>query len=280
MAKKSNDTWFVAEMSKKFLNHYIVKHLIILSFAGFVILYGTLLFLRFYTHHGEAISVPDVTGMSLLEAEIILKSHKMRWHLSDSVYVGAAKPGDVVNQNPEAGSKVKENRNIFLVINAFAPEKVIMPDVVGVSFRQARSSLESRGLSIGRITHVPDRYRDLVRKQLYQGQEIRRGTEIVKGSVIDLEIGSGLSERRTSVPDLVGNTLSQANRTLTQYVLNFGVTVYDNTVITRADTVNAFIYEQKPAAAVGATLQLGAAIDVWLSVDESKKPGTPQEMDN
>ena len=271
MAKKNNSS-LVVEILKKFLNHYIVKNVLILSFAGFIILYGTLLSLRFYTHHGEAITVPDVTGMSLLEAELTLKLQKMRWHLSDSVYVGSAKPGAVVNQNPEPGSKVKRNRNVFIVINAFAPEKVIMPDVVGVSYRQARSSLESRGLTIGRITHVPDRYRDYVRKQSYQGQEIRSGTEIVKGSIIDLEIGSGLSERRTSVPNLVGNNLSQANRTLTQYVLNLGVTIYDNTVITRADTVNAFIYQQRPAAAVGATLQLGAAIDVWLSVDDAKKP--------
>ena len=277
MAKKNNNSSFVAEALKKFFNHYIVKNLIILSFTGFFILYGTLLFLRYYTHHGEAITVPDVTGMSLLEAEITLELHKMRWQLSDSVYVGTARPGVVVNQNPEAGSKVKENRNIFIIINAFAPEKVIMPDVVGVSHRQAISTLESRGLSIGRITYKPDRYRDYVRKQFYQGQEIRRGTEIMKGSEIDLELGSGLSEQRTSVPFLLGNTLSAANRILTQYELNLGVPIYDNTVVTSADSVNAFIYQQSPAAAIGATLQLGAAINVWLSIDETKKTEMQQE---
>ena len=277
MAKKKINTSFVEEILKKFLNHYIVKNVLILSFSVLFILWGTFFFLRFYTHHGKSLRVPDVTGMSLLEAELTLRVQKMRFQLSDSVYINSAKPGAVVNQNPEPGSKVKENRNIFLVINAFAPERVIMPDVVGVSHRQARATLESRGLSIGRITYMPDRYRDYVRKQFYQGKEIGRGTEIVKGSVIDLELGSGLSDRRTSIPYLLGSTLSQANRTLTQYVLNLGVINYDNTVVTRADTVNAFIYRQSPAAAIGASLQLGAYIDVWLSVDESKNPFLPVE---
>jgi beta-lactam-binding protein with PASTA domain len=217
--------------------------------------------------------------MSLTEAEIILKSQKMRCELSDSVYVGTAKPGFVVNQNPEPGSKVKEKRKIYLVVNALAPEKVIMPNVVGVSFRQAKSMLESRGLSIGRISTKPDRYKDYVRKQFYRGQEIKVGTEIIKGSEIDLEIGSGLSSERTSIPNLLGNTLREADKTITQYVLNFGVIIYDNTVITSADSANAFIYQQRPIAAAGATLQLGSAIDVWLSVDETKKPGMTHEIE-
>ena len=281
MAKKNKiNTSFLLKLIRMFLNHFIVKNLIILFIAIFFIVYLTLVFLRHYTNHGQSITVPDIRGMSLLEAEITLRAQKMRWHLSDSVYVNTVSPGAVVNQNPEPGSKVKENRNVFLVVNALAPEMVVMPDVVGVSFRQAKSSLESRGLYVGRITYVPDRFRDYVRKQLYQGREIRRGTEIVKGSEIDLELGSGLSSQSTSIPNLLGNTIPEARRTLTQYVLNFGVVIYDNTVITSADSVNAFIYQQRPAATVGATLQLGSAVDVWLSIDETRRPGAPQELEN
>ena len=281
MAKeKENKSSFVLGIIKKILNHYIVKNVIILFLTGFFILYGTLVFLRHYTKHGKVITVPDVTGLTLYEAETALSSQKMRWQLVDSVYLSTARPGTVINQNPEPGFTVKENRNIFLVINAFSPEKVIMPDVVGVSFRQAKSTLESRGLSIGRITHVPDRYKDYVRKQFYRGQEIRRGTEIIKGSEIDLELGSGLSSQMTSVPNLLGRKLPDAQRAITQYTLNFGVIIHDNTVITRADTVNAFIYQQRPTAFGGAMVQLGAAIDVWLSVDDAKRPSMPQELEN
>jgi beta-lactam-binding protein with PASTA domain len=203
----------------------------------------------------------------------------MRCQLSDSVYVTSVKPGAVVNQNPEPGSKVKENRNIFLVVNALAPEKVKMPNVVGVSLRQAKTTLESLGLIIGQTTYVPDMAKDNVLKQLYRGKDIRRGTEILKGSEIELVLGLGLSSELTAVPNLVGNSLQEAQTTLTKYFLNFGVKIYDNTVVTGADTVKAFIFQQKPSSGGGATLQLGSSVDVWLTVDESKKSDTPQESE-
>jgi beta-lactam-binding protein with PASTA domain len=201
----------------------------------------------------------------------------MRWQLSDSVYVISVKPGAVVSQNPEPGSKVKENRNIFLTMNALMPEKVKMPNVVGVSFRQAKTMLESQGLNVGKMDYVPDIAKDYVLKQLYRDQEIRRGTEILKGSDIDLVLGSGLSNERTPVPNLLGNTFSEARETLTKYSLNLNVPIYDQTVITSADTLDAFIYRQRPVANGEAALQLGSYIDVWMMVDQTKKPDIPQE---
>jgi beta-lactam-binding protein with PASTA domain len=280
MTKKNNNSLPVVEILKKVFNHYIVKNVLIFIFAGVVILYATLVFLRHYTHHGEMLTVPDVGGLTLEEAGNLLQAKKMRWQLSDSVYVNTEKPGAVIHQNPEPGSKVKENRNIFLVINALAPEKVKMPNVVDLSYRQAKSTLESQGLTVGELIYVPYIAENYVLKQLYKGEEIRRGTEIVKGSVIDLELGRGLSDEKTPVPNLLGNTLNEARRILAQYFLNFGVPIYDNTVITSADTVNAFIFQQRPAAGEDAMLQLGSPIDVWLTVDETKKPEILNETES
>ena len=276
MAKKNYRSSPVMDKLKMFFNHYVVKNVLILIFAGLFIFYGTLVVLRHYTHHGEALSVPDVTGMTLKEAENLLKSKKMRWQLSDSVYVTSVLPGAVYIQSPEPGSKVKENRNIFLTVNALAPEKVKMPNVVDLTFRQAKSTLESQGLIIGHISYVPYIAKDYVLKQMYRGAEIRRGTEIIKGSEIDLVLGLGLSNERTLVPDLLGNTLFEARDIMTKYFLSFGVIIYDQTVITSADSLNAKIYRQKPAAGVDAMLQLGSSIDVWMSVDVTKNPDTIQ----
>ena len=260
-----------------FFNHYFIRSILTLTLALVFIFWGTLVVLRHYTHHGEALSVPDLTGLTLDEAENLLKSKKMRWQLSDSVYITSVKPGTVVSQNPEPGSKVKENRNIFLTMNALMPEKVKMPNVVGVSFRQAKTMLESQGLNVGIRTYVPDIAKDYVLKQSYRNQEIRRGTEILKGSDIDLVLGKGLSNERTSVPNLLGNTFSEARETLTKYSLNLSVPIYDQTVITSADTLNAFIYRQRPVASGDAALQLGSYIDVWMTVDQTKKPEISQE---
>ena len=262
------------EILKKVVNHYIFKNVLALFLIGFFILYGTFVVLRHYTNHGEAIPVPDVRGLTLSEAAVILQANGMRWHMVDSVYVSSYRPGAVVNQNPEPLSRVKRNRNVFLIINALVPERVNMPNVVGVSYRQARSTLEQHGLAIGRLTYVPYMYENFVLRQLYNGQEIRRGTEIVKGSEIELVIGRGLSAERTLVPSVIGNTHIEARDELTKYSLNFGVIIYDNTVTTSADSIRAFIFQQRPAANPNTTLQLGSSVDVWLTVDESRRPNT------
>lgn len=267
---KSKKISFTVNILKKIFNHYIFKNLLILLIAGFFIYYGSLVILRHYTHHGEALSVPDVTGLTLEEAGIVLTSHQLRWQLVDSVYVASVKPGAVVSQNPEPDFKVKENRNIFLTINAVMPEKVKMPDVVGVSLRQAKTLLESQGLSLGRMSYVPDIAVNNVLKQMYQGKDIMKGVEILKGSAIDLVLGQGLSDEKTSVPNLTGLTLKDVHDYLTKYSLNIGVIIYDSTVITSADSVKAFIWQQKPVADVDALLQLGASVDIWLTADENK----------
>lgn len=280
MDKEKYNSSPVLVQLKKFFNHYIIKNVLIFIFAGGFIFYGTMVALRYYTHHGEALQVPDVRGLTLDEAGKLLQAQKMRWQLSDSVYVNSEKPGAVVSQNPEPGSKVKEKRNVFLIINALELEKVKMPDVVGISLRQARSTLESQGLNVGLITYVPDIAKDYVLKQLYRGQEIRRGTEITKGSEIDLILGRGLDDERTPVPDLSGKTLSEAHETLTQFSLNIGVIISDNTVNTSADSLVAFIYRQRPVTSNNATLQLGSTVDVWVTVDETKKPDTNPEKES
>jgi hypothetical protein len=52
--------------------------------------------------------------------------------------------------------------------------------------------------------------------------------------------------------------------------LNLGTFVYDNTIKSGADTINAFVYKQIPEFKVDATLQLGSAIYLWLTVDPAK----------
>jgi len=264
---------------KEIINHYVVKSVVALVLAGFFILYGTLVFLRYYTSHGEAIPVPDVRGLLLNEAALVLQAQHMRWQMSDSVYVSSYRPGAVVNQNPEPNSRVKKNRNVFLIINALMPEKVSMPNVVGVSYRQAKATLEQNGLVIGKLTYQPHMYEHYVLGQKYNGQDIRRGTEIIKGSEIELVIGRGLSAERTLVPNVIGSTFIEARENLTKYFLNIVVIDYDNTVRTSADSVRAFIYQQRPTANPNATLQLGASIDVWLTVDESKKPNVAEDLE-
>jgi eukaryotic-like serine/threonine-protein kinase len=229
-----------------------------------------LLILKLYTHHGQALSVPEFSGLSLQEAQKVALDQGLRLQVIDSVYIQGKPGGTIVAQNPSPSLKVKSNRIIFITLNAINAEKVEVPNVMGLSLRQAEAIIETRGLKLGITSYVPDVAVNYVLKQLYRNREITPNTKINKGSRIDLVVGMGVSNEQSALPNLVGLSIDNARQTLSQAILNFGAIVYDNSVETFDDSIKAVIWRQKPEFSPGNTINLGSSIDVYLTVDQSK----------
>jgi hypothetical protein len=130
--------------------------------------------------------------------------------------------------------------------------------------------IQSSGLETGILKYRPDLSIDIVIEQLYHGKKITEGDSLQKGSVIDLVLGKGLSNQRTSVPDLIGMSLEPAKNKILVASLNLGTYIYDNSIKKGDDTLHAFVYKQNPEFRNDASLQLGAAIYLWLTVDSAK----------
>lgn len=231
-----------------------------------------LIWLNFYTRHGQARPVPDFTGLSMEETMLLAKKSRLRYQIIDSVYTTLVPRGCVAEQNPKPGFKVKKWRNITLTLNAFNPEMVSVPNLIDLPIRQAIALIESSGLETGQLQYKPDLSIDIVIEQLYNGNAVAEGDSLQKGSVIDLVLGKGLSNRRTPVPDLIGMHLEPAKNRILVSSLNLGTYIYDNTIATGEDTVNSFVYKQNPEFKDDASLQLGSAIYLWLTVDSALLP--------
>ncbi len=258
---------------KKFLLSKVFAKNLGLAIAiavGLVII--LLIWLNIYTRHGQARPVPDFYGLSLEETAKLAKTNKMRYQVFDSVYTTIVPKGCVAEQNPPAGFKVKKWRRIILTINAFNPEMVGVPNLVGLPLRQARAVIESSGLETGLLRYIPDLSKDFVLKQLHNGVEITPGDSVQKGSVIDLVLGRGLSNERTPVPDLIGLSLNRAKNGILGASLNLGTYVYDNSIHSEEDSASAFVFKQNPEYREEATLQLGSNVYLWLTVDSAKLP--------
>ncbi len=67
-------------------------------------------------------------------------------------------------------------------------------------------------------------------------------------------------------------TLEPAKSRILRTSLNLGTFIYDNTILTSEDSLNAFVYKQNPEFKEEATLQLGSSIYLWLTVDSLKLP--------
>jgi len=244
-----------------------------LGFAIVIIVGAVLLLLiwmNFYTRHGQARPVPNFVGLTMEQTVNLAKKSRLRYQVIDSIYTTAVPLGCIAEQNPKPGFKVKKWRNIVLTINAFHPEMVAMPNLVDLPKRQAILLIESSGLEIGLLKYRPDLSIDVVIDQQYNGKTIHERDSLQKGSVIDLILGKGLSNQRTPVPYLLGMKLDPAKNKILISSLNLGTFVYDNTIKKGADTINAFVYKQNPEFKNDATLQLGSAIYLWLTVDPAK----------
>jgi eukaryotic-like serine/threonine-protein kinase len=221
------------------------------------------------THHGEAKSVPSITGKRLSEIQPLLEKDGFNLVIQDSVYYDSLPPTMVIRQVPEADDVVKINRTIYVTINRTVPPDVPMPNLIGYSFRNAEMILKNMGLRLGDTSFKPDFAKNSVLEQLYKGQSISTGTKIRMGSTISLVIGSGIGNADMAVPKLIGLTYEEAKILLETNGLIVGSVIPDPLV---KDTANAFIYKQSPLSRTEDGFQVrirpGQMIDVWLSVEK------------
>jgi hypothetical protein len=254
-------------ITKQFL-----RHLGLAAAIAIILLLGTMLWLKVYTHHGKTITVPDLTGLTEEEVEDVTSSRRLRFEVVDSVFSSDMPRGTVIKQNPSGQSKVKKNRKIFLTMNAVNQETVAMPQLVGLSFRQARLAMQNAGLIQGTIEYRPDYAKNNVLQQMHNDSVIKEGTEITKGSVIDLVLGMGLSSSTTRIPDLLGTGLEEAREIIARYYLNLGAVTYDESFQEAEDSSGAFIWRQYPEYDEFRRLNLGMEMDVWLTLDSTLMP--------
>ncbi len=252
------------------------KNLLLALVLVFVIVFGIMQWLKVYTHHGEAYAVPDFTGLAGQEIATKASQNNMKFEVIDSVYDNTALPGTVVDQEPEPGFKVKQNRTIFLTINSTQHEKIALPRMTDISFRQARVLAENNGIVIGNISYEPSEFNDLVLRVEQDTTELKAGDLILKGSSVDLVVGRNPGNENTPLPNLTGENITLAKSTLTNAMLNMGVVIYDGTVITAEDSLNAFVWKQYPSAKNTKRIGLGSSVDLWLTVDSLKI--TPSEL--
>ena len=237
-----------------------------------VLVFVTFLSLNLYTRHGEELLVPDLSNLSVEQAAEVAASHKMTVEVSDSIYVKRMAKGAVFRQIPTPGSKVKRGRCISLIVNTSKSKQIAMPDLVGLSMRQAKAEILSRGLSLGRLIYVRDMATNNVLKQLHDNAEIEPETLVESESVIDLVLGMNADNNITYVPDVVGLKYRSAVEGVHDNSLNVRGLRFDDTVRDFDDSLNARVYRQTPAACDSIGVVMGTEVLLHLTLDENRMP--------
>jgi beta-lactam-binding protein with PASTA domain len=169
-----------------------VRQVLIAITIVFVLAFVFLNMLSYFTNHGQEITVPNLSKLSVEEVEEKLDEIDLNYVVLDTLDFKKEFPKfGVVEQDPKPGSKVKANRKVYIKINSDGYAFVTLPDLIEKTYRQAEPTLNSIGLEVGTITYKPYLGKDMVMEMKYKGAPVQPGTKIMKTSKIDLVLGDG-----------------------------------------------------------------------------------------
>ncbi len=179
--------------SKSFLKQLLY------AFVGIIVVVFVMMkWLTITTNHNQKIEVPNLEKMSLSDVEKTLEELDLNFVVIDSASYNPNYPRKaVIDQDPEPGDFVKENRKIYLTLNPSGYKDVEIPDLFGKTRRQVTSQLRSIGFRVNKdVLYVSDIAKDVVRGLKFSNKKLKAGDKIPKNSMITLILGDGKGRGR------------------------------------------------------------------------------------
>ncbi len=229
--------------------------------AAILALFGILYVSGVIGGGGKEVTVPDVKGMSYNEAKEVLEAKGLKIEKADEPIASQKiEKGKIVSQTPSKNSKVKKGRTVRVILSAGNTELKV-PDLKGLSYKEAKTLLSEMGLQISKGDEVDS---DSVAEGLIASQYPSAKTKVDKGDIITVNISKG--KKDAVIPKLVGTTFtseSDVSATLSKYGYKLGKVSYEESYETPGT-----IIKQSPDA--GTTAEKKTTVDIVISKAKSK----------
>ena len=229
--------------------------------AAILALFGILYVSGIIGGGGKEVTVPDVKGMSYSEAKEVLEAKGLKIEKADEPIASQKiEKGKIVSQTPSKNSKVKKGRTVRVILSAGNTELKV-PDLKGLSYKEAKTLLSEMGLQISKGDEVDS---DSVAEGLIASQYPSAKTKVDKGDIITVNISKG--KKDAVIPKLVGTTFtseSDVSATLSKYGYKLGKVSYEESYETPGT-----IIKQSPDA--GTTAEKKTSVDIVISKAKSK----------
>lgn len=229
--------------------------------AAILALFGILFVSGVIGGGSKEVTVPDVKGMSYSEAKEVLEAKGLKIEKADEPIASQKiEKGKIVSQTPSKNSKVKKGRTVRVILSAGNTELKV-PDLKGLSYKEAKTLLSEMGLQISKGDEVDS---DSVAEGLIASQYPSAKTKVDKGDIITVNISKG--KKDAVIPKLVGTTFtseSDVSATLSKYGYKLGKVSYEESYETPGT-----IIKQSPDA--GTTAEKNTTVDIVISKAKSK----------
>lgn len=235
-----------------------VMHVLAMLGASLVILAVVFFFIRIYARQGDEYEMPDLVGGNISEA-MDDNELDLCYVVQDSVFRPGQEGGFILSQDPKPGTRVKKGRKVYVSITAYDAEEAVLPELAGLSVRQAISELYSVGLEVGRLQFVDDPYKNSVVSQSSKGRTLYAGQQLTRGTVVDLVVGKGEEEGTNIVPFVIGKTADKARRDILAVSFNVGRQHFNDV----KDRATAVVYRQEPDYTGVNRYPYGTDVELW-----------------
>lgn len=247
-----------------FVKHPWVKHLLWMLAISIVLLLIISLIIKLYARQGKEFTMPQFavsegTQGKTVEQAMAANDLDLEFVILDSIYTPGVSAGIILTQDPKGGTMVKKGRKVYVSVAAANAADIIMPELTGLSVRQAVNEIYACGLKVGNLTFVDDPFKNNVKEQRANGRSVYAGQKVAPGTVIDLVVGNGDGSGGVPVPFLIGKNSEQARRDIYALSLNIGREHFNGV----RDKASAVVYRQEPDYTGVNKYPFGTAIELW-----------------
>lgn len=125
----------------------ILLLLLVLAFASAILTMHLVI-------HGAEVTVPDLRGQSVGDAEAQMADLGLGMRISNHLYSDAVTAGKIIAQTPAPGTRLRKGWTLQ-VVESLGAQKVSVPDLTGTEERIAILALHAHGLQLGSVAYLP-----------------------------------------------------------------------------------------------------------------------------
>lgn len=198
------------------------------------------------------VTVPDLVGLSLPEAERELEEQGLGFRVSGEIFSADVPVNYIVSHDPPAGRSVRQERIVELVISA-GPQLVEIPNLVGRTEREARLLLRDQGLEL----EVDQDFSEDMPAGYIMRQDPGEGFRLTRGETIRVVVSEG--QKPFTLRNFEGWTVNDVQEWLNLY----GLVLRDVDEEFSEEIGEGQVISQSPPA--GEMIRAGDAVDLVVS---------------
>ncbi|KEH97680.1 Stk1 family PASTA domain-containing Ser/Thr kinase [Clostridium massiliodielmoense] len=182
----------------------------------------------------ENSGIPNLVDIDYETAKEYLKMYNLKLGEVTHEYSNSIEKGKVCDQSPKAGSEIKPDTIVDLIISKGSQLKMTtVPNLINKKLSESEGLISGAGLRLGTVNKIPTT--DKEKDGLVTVQSIEAGARVKQNTVVNISCYSFGDKNIVKVPNFVNKTVKEARRLAAQYKLSISFRGKDDFIIVSQD---------------------------------------------